>query len=140
MKITRTVLSDVVNALSDSTCEKGGVLGRTGDVIEHFYFDESGRGDDLCYQPSAKDLNRLLEEWCCKGIDFAGMIHSHTKGKPVLSPQDLSYAEELFSKNNLDKLYFPLVCKVSGQWSIFAFSYDGKWTEEPLEIIEDRIT
>ncbi len=136
MKIKQTVYNSVLQTLANACCERGGILGCKQGVVTHFYYDEDGKGDDFCYVPNASAINAVLETWRKEDVAFAGMVHSHTKGAPLLSAQDRAYAESIFRDNHLKKLYFPLVCRIEDRWQITAFVFDGQWREEQVNVIE----
>ncbi len=130
-----TCVFDALLSLHSTTYEQGGILGGKNGIITHFYLDNGAERNGFCYKPNVQALNEVIENWYNDGIDFLGLAHSHPKGKALLSASDVSFAEQLFKSNGLQKCYFPLIAMENGEWVINAFSYDGTWLLEEVNVL-----
>jgi hypothetical protein len=112
MKIIRRIYSKILDSYPLPPPEQGGILGIRDGVICEYYHDCSGNTtDQAVYEPDVETLNKILAEWEERGIQFAGMVHSHLLGQESLSSGDKEYVKVLFDALPLDmnKLYFPIV-------------------------------
>ncbi len=137
MDVTPYVFNALLS-LQSTTCEQGGVLGGKNGIITHFYLDNGAERNSFYYKPNVQALNEVIENWYNDGIDFLGLAHSHPKGKALLSASDISFAEQLIKSNRLQKCHFPLTAMKNEKWVIKAFTYDGTWQLEDVNVLSNN--
>lgn len=91
------------------------------------------------YVPNTEFLNKCIEGWIDKYIEFCGIVHSHPNGQDTLSSGDMEYIKALYEVNpQLKNSYFPLV--LNGQeFKIYSVERNGEGIRakpDLLEIIE----
>lgn len=92
--------------------EMGGILGSKNNAIDEIKFDrkitscESG-----IYVPDVKILNKYIQEWNERGIQFQGLFHTHAFNWPELSQDDKEYIVCIMKAmpEVVNQLYFPLI-------------------------------
>lgn len=118
MRLTRKVYDSLISC-PPVPPEVGGILGAEDKgVISHIYIDR-GRPCERggMYIPRTDILNRILEEWNERGIEFMGMFHTHAPMWNNLSKGDKEYIRDILEAMSVDNedtsavcsLYFPLV-------------------------------
>lgn len=118
--------------------ESGGILGRKNDIVCEYYHDSSSRIDERAiYVPDVDKLNGIIGKWQEKGIQFAGIIHSHMKGQNTLSSGDIEYIKQIFNNipECIDELYFPVIIPEDKQ----VISFVAKRSENDVIIQQDEI-
>jgi len=113
MKITKTVLYELNNMISDNPPETGGILGSKYDnIITDVIMDKVNKSSDkiCCYEPNVDFLNQHINKWCEKGIDFKGIFHTHFVGVKTLSCADKIYISVIMKNMpaEITYLYFPV--------------------------------
>lgn len=138
MKITQSIYEKILNKYPIPPPEQGGILGIRNGVVCKYYHDITCTiTESSVYELDVDSLNEKIEEWERKGIEFAGIIHSHMLGQDTLSSGDKAYIKTLF--NNLPEwikeLYFPIVIPKTKQ----VVSYIAKRYNENVIIQQDEI-
>lgn len=112
MKISFSIKDLIINSTPDVPPETGGIIGGRNGIISEFYAD-GGVGDnpEFEYEPDTESLNRIIDEWQKRGIDFYGIYHSHRLCGQTLSKSDKIYISQIMTtlKDYKNCLYFPLV-------------------------------
>lgn len=85
--------------------EQGGILGcdENGKVIS-FFPDVTGKTTKKYYIPNVNKLNEVIKEWSENGINFAGFVHTHRKGRGQLSSIDVDYAKKIKHSCNMEEI------------------------------------
>jgi len=107
--INKTVYEAIINSLTESEFEEGGIIDIKNNVISHFKKDVTPLlSSEKCYIPNTEYLEDVIDDWCDCGISFAGIVHSHTKN-PQPSNEDLLYAQETIEYNRLTNIILGIV-------------------------------
>lgn len=111
MIIYEKIYNEVLSLVRPAPPETGGVLGLTNGVVAHFAFDKGLVQAPCCYVPDVQKLNGVIEKWQNEGIDFGGIVHSHTPHEKELSEGDKEYITKILACMPLEykTLYFPLI-------------------------------
>lgn len=136
MQIMKSIYKKLLNMPSVPP-EMGGILGSKNNVIDEIKFDrkitscESG-----IYVPEVKILNKYIQEWNERGIQFQGFFHTHAFNWSELSQNDKEYIVCIMKAmpEVVNQLYFPLVFPNSHVRGFLAKKVNGD-----IEIIEDVI-
>lgn len=88
------------------------------------------------YAPNTEFLNKCIEEWADKDIEFCGIVHSHLNGQNTLSSGDMEYIKALYEVNpQLKNFYFPLV--LNGQeFKIYSVERNGEGITVKTDLLE----
>lgn len=115
--------------------EQGGIIGiRSGVVCEYEHDIQEDYIEDVSYVPNITFLNRKINEWYIKDIEFAGIVHNHPDGHDTLSFGDINYAKLLLDCNSeLGSLYFPIICNNQ------IVAYRIEKSEHRLNVILDEV-
>lgn len=112
MKIKEEILELLINQLSNTLFETGGILGSSNaDVIDYFILDDTSPTKQRCaYYPNVKFLNSEIEKWNEREIIFCGIIHTHFFDVCTLSDEDKEYVKTIMKAmpKHINKLFFPL--------------------------------
>lgn len=138
MYITKEVYNKIVDKTPKPPPEMGGAIFQKNDVVSQFVFDNG-----LCeygkYTPNVDFLNNQIKEFAEKGYEFCGVFHSHFPFGEKLSDDDKKYIEIITSslKNQINKLYFPIILPSDKLISYCSYIKDGKViiTDDNLFII-----
>lgn len=114
MDIYIDVYKRIVNSVPDIPPEIGGILGKSNNIVSHVKFDKglTYAGKRQCaYIPNTELLNRYIDEWERKHIDFCGIFHTHFFGVDTLSNGDKKYIKKIMNAlpMGIFSLYFPIV-------------------------------
>lgn len=96
--------------------ERGGIIGLTNGRITSFYYDSQAKCTFNEYVPNTIILDKVIDEWDEKGIEFIGFVHSHTPTRKCLSPSDIEYAVKVLEV--FDEMEY-LIIGVVGEYSSF---------------------
>ena len=113
MKISKTVLNEINNLISDNPPETGGILGsKDNNIITDVIMDKIKNSSDkiCCYEPNVDYFNQHIDKWVKKGIAFKGIFHTHFVGVKTLSCADKKYISAIMENmpEEITYLYFPV--------------------------------
>lgn len=113
MKISREILSEILNCMPSVPPETGGILGGKDGKICLWKYDKGCSGSGCVYSPNVNILNRIIAKWIEQGYDFMGILHVHFGGSVTLSDGDKRYIEKIMRAmpENINNLYFPIVAQ-----------------------------
>jgi len=96
LRMTLSVYKAIRDTIGSQPAERGGMLGSSdGETIDHFHFDESAATTAATYTPDVEALQDVLDDWAEEEIAMVGFIHSHPRGCPRPSQEDVSYAVDI---------------------------------------------
>ena len=101
-------LADTVGSLP---AESGAVIGAKNNqpaLISQVWFDEQAKSGAHFYAPSCHEIEKAVGQWQSNGCHFSGIIHSHRKGFPTLSPMDLRSGTLIMEANGLSHILLGL--------------------------------
>ncbi len=135
MIIKRATLKKILQSFSELPIESGGIIGRKNGKICSLYIDSS-YSNDHCYIPDIEKLNKTIVAWALKGIEFAGIIHSHPNGLASLSQGDIQYAYNILDKTKMKYIYFPVITQnKQGKCKLYVYRIDQNQSIEREKII-----
>ena len=139
LHISKECNEAIVSAMASLPPEVGGILGtKTEGIITAFSFDKGRDNSTEFYIPDVTILNQVIRSWKQNDIKFAGMIHSHLRGRKQLSASDVEYAKKIMRSMSIDKLYMLIIDTDTKEYDITAFEFVGnneEHSEVKLEII-----
>ncbi len=112
MFIEAEIHNRLLNAFPAVPPEAGAIIGSVDGIICAFAYDEgASRSDRAIYSPNVDSLNRIIEEWAIRGIEFCGIVHSHPSDQRSLSESDRQYIVHIMQAMppSVGQLFFPLV-------------------------------
>lgn len=111
IRFTDTVLDEIAGALAASPPERGGALLAAGDIVHRLVEDVHGDYTGVSWDISAEVTDAVqAAEAAGRGL-LAGTVHSHPRGTPDPSYQDLRSTARLLDANaHLDQV---VVCIVT---------------------------
>lgn len=105
MVILEDVIVKIKAFLSDSYCEKGGIIGIKEGAIAEFYFDENAICFEKLYIPNITSLDCIINgQWEEEKLEFAGFVHSHPNNS-IISEDDVIYIKSILKCNDILSLY-----------------------------------
>lgn len=124
MRILKSTLQEIIEALGKRPVESGGIIGCKNGCICAFIVDDS-YFSQYEYRPDVAFLNGEIQKWNAEGIAFCGIVHSHLYGLDKPSESDRVYAQRLFLHgSNIALLYFPIMTfDAEGNTRIDFFKY-----------------
>lgn len=140
MKIKHKTYKEILSHYTSAPPERGGILGMKDGLVSDYIHDNTRPIlNRAIYVPNTELLNRCIEEWAEKGIEFCGFVHSHPKGQNTLSGGDMEYIKLLYEVNpQLKNTYFPLVLN-GRELKVYSVERNGddiSIKPDSLEIIE----
>ena len=114
--LDKFIFNKIKKDISLHPAERGGIIGLTNGSITSFYYDSQAKCTFNEYVPSTIILDKVLDEWDEKGIEFIGFVHSHTPNRKCLSPSDIEYAIKVLEV--FDEMEY-LIIGVVGECSSF---------------------
>jgi proteasome lid subunit RPN8/RPN11 len=147
--MTQSVFDEIKNTIGTFPAETGGILGMTGDTINHFYYDEYPDDSSYsAYTPNCDAINACLEKWTDREVIYVGCIHSHPSGICSPSYPDKLYAQRILNNNsNFDKskkyLYIPIVQSIADtgnfkMYSFIAYYKNNIFIIAPINLVIDK--
>lgn len=112
MKIAEAVLHEICEKLRIVPPEKGGIIGgKNGIVCAYCLDDGTVQAERYAYVPNVEKLNGVIVQWAEKGIQFAGMFHSHPYPQTDLSLADEEYIVKIMEAmpESVSELHFPVI-------------------------------
>lgn len=114
MNIILNVYQTIIENVPDCPPEVGGILGGNDNIIKYVKFDNGinyFKNKSCFYAPDVEKLNRYIEKWERKDVDFYGIFHTHFYGITTLSEGDKRYIKKIMNTLPIGvfKLYFPIV-------------------------------
>lgn len=114
MYIANKVYKKIIDNVPYKLPESGGILGGYNNIIYYVEFDNGIQQQNLhkChYAPNVEYLNKCIEKWSERQIDFYGIFHTHFYGISTLSKGDKQYIKNIMHKMPPSKiqLYFPVI-------------------------------
>ena len=107
LKLTHQIHSEICNSLSESTFEKGIVLGLSEDgIVRNLYHDTTATSTEKSYTPDVKAVNEVLKKWYEDKVIMCGIVHSHTKENHFPSCADINYAISILKALDTTKEFF----------------------------------
>lgn len=107
MKITRSVMRDIMCEIGKRDPESGGVI--IGPAYEplgtNFVFDETGICTGASWTFGHVKLNEILRKYLPLGFDAKGYVHSHPAGYRRLSPGDMLIPQKAFANQKNEDLH-----------------------------------
>lgn len=140
MRITDTLLSNLLSVFPVVPPEAGGILGSDdgGKTVTHFVFD-AGKPllDCAIYMPDIPFLNEVIRDFAAQGVQFCGMVHSHPSAEDTLSKDDEAYIQQIMNAmpTYVKVLYFPLVLPGIAVIPFSIRRKNGAIMKETLEVI-----
>lgn len=138
MNIHSKVYNEIVTLLREEPPEMGGILGKKDDVICSYEIDYGNEGNHKCsYSPKVLKLNDTIAKWQKKGIEFAGMFHTHFFGVETLSPGDEEYIIKIMKSMppHIKELSFPIIVLPEKRM----VSYKAIFVESHIEITAEDV-
>lgn len=140
MKIKYRTYKEVMAHCTSAPPERGGILGMKDGLVSDYIHDNARPIlNRAIYAPDIKFLNKCIEEWAEKGIEFCGIVHSHPNGQDTLSSGDMEYIKVLYEVNpQIKNSYFPLVLN-GREFKVYSVERNGEGISvkpDLLEIIE----
>lgn len=140
MKIKHKTYKEILSHYTSVPPECGGILGKKEDLIVDYIHDNTHPIlNRAIYAPDTELLNRCIEEWSEKNIEFCGFVHSHPDGQNILSSGDMEYIKLLYEVNpQLKNTYFPLILN-GRELKVYSAERNGDGISvkpDSLEIIE----
>ena len=120
--------------------EQGGIIGIKNGVVCEYYHDAScDVTNSLVYVPDVLLLNKIIQDWEERQIQFAGIVHSHPIGQESLSSGDKEYIQLVFDSlpEHINKLFFPIV--IPAQDMMFCYVAEKSEEKIVIEICECKI-
>lgn len=137
MKLTKKIYEQIISC-PQVPPETGGILGISGgEIVNHFSFDGGlPNNNGGTYIPDIVSLNRKIEKWAEKGIQFCGLVHTHASQWPNLSNDDRIYIANILHAMpaKIKSLYFPLILPSHNLKGYIAIKKNGV-----VNIIDDVI-
>ena len=148
IEMTSEVFNQIKHTIGKKPAETGGILGMSGEKIDHFFYDRLPDGaTSVTYTPNCDAINAVLKRWTRKDAVYMGAIHSHPKGYNRPSYADEQYARRLLDNNlNFDKakpyFYIPIVQPSADATGFELFSYiayykNDRFSVEPIDLYID---
>lgn len=125
MKISKELLNEMIMKLPSELPETGGIIGGNGGVVTEYWIEippkEKLGGFMCCYIPDVDKINKIIQKWVKKGVEFMGMFHTHYFGVDTLSEGDISYIKEILAAmpDGIGKLYFPIFIFPDGRMTLY---------------------
>ena len=138
MRIRKILYENIQNIVNPFPPECGGILGRKGNIITDFVYDEGMKSEKMCnYVPNVKFFNETIQRWQNEDITFAGIFHTHYFGIRTLSYGDRCYIKEIMKNmpDEVNELYFPII--VMPQKEMVA--YKAMKDVNEILIVEDEV-
>lgn len=140
MKIKYKTYKEILSHYTSVLPERGGILGKKENIIVDYIHDNTRPIlNRAIYVPDTEFLNRFIEEWAEKDIEFCGFVHSHPDGQNTLSGGDMEYIKLLYEVNpQLKNTYFPLILN-GRELKVYSVERNGDGISvkpDSLEIIE----
>lgn len=113
MKVSKTVVDRLNRYIPTLSSEVGGILGSSGNgIVDEVFVDlaDTSGAKPCMYSPNTTYLNRKIEYWQDRNIDFVGIFHTHFGGACNLSDSDVRYISKIMyaMPPQIDSLYFPV--------------------------------
>jgi len=92
--------------------ETGGILGGKNSIVDTIFFDNGKKGSKgIKYIPNIDLINKCIEQWVYKGVEFLGIFHTHSTAWGSLSNGDKKYIEIIMAvmPESIQCLFFPIV-------------------------------
>lgn len=91
--------------------EVSGLLGGINGTILYYYQASSNNNKECSCYLEGERINKVIDLWQRKGIDFYGIYHTHPICDDRLSAQDISYITAVMNalSQNVECLYFPVI-------------------------------
>ena len=140
MKIKHKTYKEILTHYTSAPPERGGILGKKdGIIVDYIHDNTCPILNRAIYVPDKEFLNKCIEEWAKKDIEFCGIVHSHPDGQDTLSGGDMEYIKALYEVNSqLKNSYFPLVLN-GRELKVYSVERNGEGISakpDLLEIIE----
>lgn len=138
MHIKRSVYKRIVNSYLTPPPEQGGIIGTYNNIVCEYFHDNSSKIlHSAVYSPDVKSFNQTIVQWSEKGIQFAGIVHSHLSEQKELSSGDITYIIRIFDSlsNSIVRLYFPIIIPASKEF----FSYVAEKIDGNIMIFKDDV-
>ena len=108
-KATQELIDRIVDSLTSTDKESGGILGSSnGKIIDTFWFDEGTNCTAREYNPSIELWEQQLRIWNDNQIEFCGIIHSHFE-QETISTKDIYMARRILDMNSMRSLFMPIL-------------------------------
>ena len=137
MRISKELYDEILFSTPYPPPESGGLLGGFNGTIDLFVSDMgSCLKSSYKYEPDVAFLNKTINIWLDKNIDFMGIYHSHPYDCEVLSSADIEYISAIMKSASgyTDKLYFPIVIPKRK-----IISYSALIVADEIRIFQDAI-
>lgn len=122
LHINQDVIECIRATIGSDTLEQGGIIGGFENNITHYYWDKSAKCTCKEYTPSLEDLNKQIELWADKSVEFLGIVHSHPRGYNQLSPSDICMANQILKNApDLSEIYLLIVEILENDITIHGF-------------------
>lgn len=135
-------IRQIEDYFTDFSFERGGVLGIKDDVLVEFHPVENLSKERSSYIPSFEMLNDIAEDFEKRGVEFAGIIHSHAVGmcnggSLLPSKEDLDFFKNFMEENKqFKKLLFPIITTKDDKKMIAWYSFESNHlSNEELTIL-----
>ena len=137
MRISKELYDEILFSTPYPPPESGGLLGGHNGVVALFVSDMgSCLKSSYKYEPDVAFLNKTINNWLDKNIDFMGIYHSHPHHCEALSGADIEYISAILKSVSgyTDKLYFPVVIPKEK-----IISYCALIVADEIQIFQDAI-
>lgn len=69
----KNIYRQIMNTIGSIPPESGGILGEREGVLCAYYYDTGGTCNGGTYRPDIICINRVIEKWSQKSIQFTGI-------------------------------------------------------------------
>ncbi len=138
MRIRKNLYEKIQNLVNPFPPECGGILGRKGNIVTDFVYDEGMKSEKMCsYVPNVKVLNEIIQRWKDEDITFSGIFHTHYFSIRTLSHGDRCYIEAIMQNmpDEVKELYFPIVVMPQKEMVAYKAIKDAN----QILIVEDEV-
>lgn len=135
--IDEEIFRNMLNSPIGFSCETGGYIGVSNNVVVEYWFDEGILGtNSYTYIPDAEKFEKFITMCNEKRIERQGILHTHLNKDATLSNKDRIFIEKILGINpQIVEMYFPVV--IPGKTLRI---YKGKKIKGVIKIIENKIS
>lgn len=137
---TKEVLNEIQKSIACKQPEQLAMLGSSdGKHIDIMFFIGKSKSTQTSCEPDIELCNKIIREWCKKGIKFCGFAHSHPDAYSRPSDADVEYAGKIMEALDMDSIELPIIIldpRYDGGCAIFWYTLERnkEFTGEPREV------
>lgn len=125
---TKEALNEIQKSIACKQPEQLAMLGSSdGKYIDIMFFIDKSKSTQTSCEPDIELCNKIIREWCKKGIKFCGFAHSHPDAYSRPSDADVEYAGKIMEALDMDSIELPIIIldpRYDGGCAIFWYTLE----------------